>query len=165
MFQTNGLGVSCFTVKRGFKHTHLPLLLRRTSRTDALTPRTTAPAGPRRDPRGMRSTRGYYGQLYSGDDFYALSSGLTVQETTNSSLETETGLGFGACSGLVVVFTIRLGGMVLNWRLVSYCVRTSFVLFSYLVNCEDVYESMKRDGQDGCRWYQMVVTRSFCLGR
>ena len=58
----------------------------------------------------MRSTRGYYGQLYSGDDFYALSSGLTVQETTNSSLETETGLGFGACSGLVVVFTIRLGG-------------------------------------------------------
>eukprot|EP00913_Durusdinium_trenchii_P033765 g31609.t1 len=32
----------------------------------------------------MRSTRGYYGQLYSGDDFYALSSGLTVQETTNS---------------------------------------------------------------------------------
>mmetsp|Transcript_33757 Transcript_33757/g.78015 ORF Transcript_33757/g.78015 Transcript_33757/m.78015 type:complete len:554 (-) Transcript_33757:168-1829(-) len=27
---------------------------------------------------------GYYGQLYSGDDFYTLSSGLTVQETTNS---------------------------------------------------------------------------------
>ena len=27
---------------------------------------------------------GYYGQLYSGDDFYSLSSGLTVQETTNS---------------------------------------------------------------------------------
>ncbi|CAE7577257.1 plbB [Symbiodinium sp. CCMP2592] len=27
---------------------------------------------------------GYFGQLYSGDDFYTLSSGLTVQETTNS---------------------------------------------------------------------------------
>ena len=29
---------------------------------------------------------GYFGQLYSGDDFYTLSSGLTVQETTNSLL-------------------------------------------------------------------------------
>jgi len=27
---------------------------------------------------------GYFGKLYSGDDFYTLSSGLTVQETTNS---------------------------------------------------------------------------------